>query len=313
LPRRLFFDLTGLLQWYGFFRHPSGIQRVTEQLLMSAAIASHPDVTYVARAMGSPTFFEVDRDTVSGLCRPQTRPQAIARVRAYLAKSTRLSTLSGLIADSHYFHLPYLAAGYARAETLVEAWFAGAPRRSPLVLTPVAFPAGAVFFNPGDYWCHKTYAAAVCDLKRRSGVRLALLVHDLFAPARRDWSHPVFGPLMAEQFEMLAADIDRWLATSQYVRRSLQEYLAARRLPAEVTALSLGQTRIGGPALPPPERARILAALGVSGGYMLFVGTVEPRKNLPALLDALRALRAELALAEPPLVIVGRDGWKSRP
>lgn len=54
-----------------------------------------------------------------------------------------------------------------------------------------------------------------------------------------------------------------------------------------------------------------LAQLGLAyRGYMLTVGTIEPRKNLDALLDAYAALPQGLRLAYP-LVIAGGYGWKS--
>jgi glycosyltransferase involved in cell wall biosynthesis len=46
---------------------------------------------------------------------------------------------------------------------------------------------------------------------------------------------------------------------------------------------------------------------GPRAPYLLAVGTLEPRKNIPALLDALRLLRAEGR--DLQLVIVGRQGW----
>lgn len=42
--------------------------------------------------------------------------------------------------------------------------------------------------------------------------------------------------------------------------------------------------------------------------YLLFVGTFEPRKNLPGLFAAYARLRADLPDA-PPLALVGRRGW----
>jgi glycosyltransferase involved in cell wall biosynthesis len=48
-------------------------------------------------------------------------------------------------------------------------------------------------------------------------------------------------------------------------------------------------------------------------GFILHVGTVEPRKNLPALLDAIAAVRQELGLRTPRCVLLGRDGWRSEP
>ena len=46
---------------------------------------------------------------------------------------------------------------------------------------------------------------------------------------------------------------------------------------------------------------------GVDPGFVLAVGTIEPRKNYPRLLAAYRALRARIDT--PPLVIAGRPGW----
>ena len=50
---------------------------------------------------------------------------------------------------------------------------------------------------------------------------------------------------------------------------------------------------------------------GLSSPYLLFVGTLEPRKNLGNLLDALAAINAGRS---PPLTlaIIGQRGWKNR-
>jgi glycosyltransferase involved in cell wall biosynthesis len=63
--------------------------------------------------------------------------------------------------------------------------------------------------------------------------------------------------------------------------------------------------------LPTPDEssaAELLDRLGVATEYMLTVSTLEPRKNLPRLLDAYRAARPRLP--EPwPLLVVGPSGW----
>ena len=59
------------------------------------------------------------------------------------------------------------------------------------------------------------------------------------------------------------------------------------------------------------EVARIRASLGAPDGYLLYVGTLEPRKNLGTLLTAWEALAAGDPRV-PPLVVVGAPGWKSR-
>jgi glycosyltransferase involved in cell wall biosynthesis len=51
-----------------------------------------------------------------------------------------------------------------------------------------------------------------------------------------------------------------------------------------------------------------LAARGLPERYLLFVGSVEPRKGLPALLAALRLLHDDVP-DTPPLVLAGPPGW----
>lgn len=67
--------------------------------------------------------------------------------------------------------------------------------------------------------------------------------------------------------------------------------------PERVVATQLGVDPLWFDATPGPE-----------AGHLLFVGTVEPRKGLPVLLDALRLLHAEDP-AFPPLVLAGQPGW----
>jgi glycosyltransferase involved in cell wall biosynthesis len=64
-----------------------------------------------------------------------------------------------------------------------------------------------------------------------------------------------------------------------------------------------------------PDAAEVAAArehLGLtSNGYVAFLGTIEPRKNVPALVEGWR--RAVSGMAHPPaLVVAGGRGWDSR-
>lgn len=68
---------------------------------------------------------------------------------------------------------------------------------------------------------------------------------------------------------------------------------------------------LGADHLPPPDHPAadaLLERLGVAGPYLLSVGTLEPRKNLPRLVAGYAAARP--ALPGPwPLVVVGPPGW----
>jgi len=71
------------------------------------------------------------------------------------------------------------------------------------------------------------------------------------------------------------------------------------------------------PACRPPDAAaiaRVRARYGIERPYLLTVGTLEPRKNLPLLLRAFDRLRARTGTpaGELDLVTVGAKGWRDR-
>ena len=61
------------------------------------------------------------------------------------------------------------------------------------------------------------------------------------------------------------------------------------------------------PPVGPADRARVRSRYSLDGPYLLWVGTVEPRKNLSTLLRAYKALSP----MEEDLVLVGPPGWGS--
>ncbi len=104
-----------------------------------------------------------------------------------------------------------------------------------------------------------------------------------------------------------AHSADRIIVPSKATRRDSVELLGVS--PEKVTVI---------PEAPDPvfrpwegDAAALsdeMSQLGVDGPFLLFVGTLEPRKNLPLLLRAYRRLIDEAA-AQIRLVIAGRPGW----
>ena len=74
--------------------------------------------------------------------------------------------------------------------------------------------------------------------------------------------------------------------------------------PCSVSPLPLSETR----------SAAVMQKLALTPqGYFLFVGTLEPRKNLIRLVQAHTALYEALGESTPPLVLAGKWGWNSEP
>ena len=92
------------------------------------------------------------------------------------------------------------------------------------------------------------------------------------------------------------ARADRIICVSESTRSDLLHYYEVD--PQRVVTIHSG---LG--AVSEPERVD-----GLPDHYILFVSTIEPRKNLGVLLDAFERLRADY---DGSLVVVGRVGWKS--
>jgi alpha-1,3-rhamnosyl/mannosyltransferase len=91
------------------------------------------------------------------------------------------------------------------------------------------------------------------------------------------------------------------LTISEYVRREILEEF---RLPERmVTAIPLAPDPHFFPRSATKQEG-IRRRLGLDGPYLLFVGTLEPRKNIGLLIDALALSRHDL-----PLVLAGWAGW----
>lgn len=142
----------------------------------------------------------------------------------------------------------------------------------------------------------------------RLTVPAVVTVHDLTAlllpethSARVRWS---VLPFLARTL----AGARRVVASSRATAADLRFHFP--QCAGRIRVVELGVDPEFAPAAP-AEVAAIRQELGCPDGYLLHVGTVEPRKNLATLLDAWQALRQEEG-ATPPLVLAGPYGWRSR-
>ena len=139
--------------------------------------------------------------------------------------------------------------------------------------------------------------------RRSSGSRVVLTVHDL-AWRRHPEATTGRGRRWHEEAWRRARDGGASLVVSSELVAS---DLAAVGVDAErITVVRGGTDHLAGPNLAATDA--VLARAGVSGDFLLCVGTLEPRKNLDRLVRAYT--RARPSLPSPwPLVIVGPTGW----
>jgi len=98
---------------------------------------------------------------------------------------------------------------------------------------------------------------------------------------------------------------DHILAISQATKRDLVTML---NVPPEKITVHLLAAHKRFKPLPIETVQPVLSKFGLNLGYLLFVSTIEPRKNIPMLLDAYSEFRRKVKDA-PKLVLVGRIGW----
>lgn len=123
---------------------------------------------------------------------------------------------------------------------------------------------------------------------------ISLLKHRDKHPRERLWFFDLF-------FKRRLRYASHILTVSEYVKRELIEEL---RVPEHaITAVHEAPDPIFA-RKPPDEVARTLESHGWPKEYMLFVGTLEPRKNLSSLIQALSIAKTKI-----PLVLVGWQGW----
>lgn len=108
------------------------------------------------------------------------------------------------------------------------------------------------------------------------------------------------------QIEWAVQAAEHILADSHHTRHDLMERL---RVPAEkVTTVHLAANPVYTRPRPAAQVEQLLARHNLPRGYILFVGTLEPRKNVTGLIKTYDRLRRETAV-DIPLVLAGRKGW----
>jgi glycosyltransferase involved in cell wall biosynthesis len=106
-----------------------------------------------------------------------------------------------------------------------------------------------------------------------------VLVYDITTVSNPDWHHPGVSRLYQTAFDLLAKSRCHLVASCQSTADELRVNWGIA--PSRLTVLPLGLFTI-----PPPVEAAVSQA---GPPFLLFVGNLEPRKNVPGLIEAYRA------------------------
>jgi alpha-1,3-rhamnosyl/mannosyltransferase len=132
-------------------------------------------------------------------------------------------------------------------------------------------------------------------------------LHDLSPLLHPEWHPAERVTQFEEHFRRGLDQCVHFFTVSDFVRREVIQTLGLP--PARITRTYNG-IRPSLVPLPPTEVAQTLRRLDLPRRYLLYVGTIEPRKNIPTLLRAYCSLPDGIR-SDWPLVLVGSWGWNS--
>lgn len=272
----LVFDVSDLIGYFQNARLPTGIQRVQIELITALLASPRTDyhVLVAAFTEARDTWAAIHPDDFMDIC--------------------RLAKTGGVLTS------PDWVRARDRVQTLLE------------MTPPLAFPQGAWLVNLGTSWWLRNYFLRLREAKARYGIRYAPFVHDMI---------PVMAPEhctqgLTQDFISWALGVfrhaDAYLTNSESSRRDLVD--VAARLGQALDETRIGVIRLDAdfrnPA-PSTPKAATLESYGLAeGGFVLFVSTIEARKNHLAAFRAWSGLiRKHGADRIPALVCVGNRGW----
>lgn len=273
---QLIFDVTDLLNHFRNARLPTGVQRVQIEVIR-ATIPFHPGLRICCFTGADQGWVKIPVEQFQAIC-----TQALA--------------------DGDMFEPVWVRSIEVLAATVALA-------------APVGFAPGDVLINLGTSWILPNYFLHVRHAKRTKGICYIPFVHDVI-------------PVMAPQYCLpdVVQDYLGWvggvfdhadhlLANSCSTARDLKHVAAqlGRRLDeSDVTVVPLNAAIPGAGTSTLPVSSLDRWGLA-SGDYVLFVSSIEPRKNHLMALRAWQAMLARDSAATPDLICVGHGGWLNGP
>lgn len=302
VPPVVWFEVEDLLRHFRFASTATGIQRVSQEILREAArlYGAAGRVRFCRLSFGTGRFEAVDWATVeAALDAPPGRngPADIWAAREPGQGVMRTALFLARAAPRLARWLPSLVAPVLRDRV------AGAARQRRFVAD---LEPGDVIVALGGPWINRRYVARLGALKRATGARFVLLIHDVIPLV----DPGAFGAVTLNAFATFVGEVmpecDALWTVSDSSRRDLVDHAARvgwALPPIDVLRLGTG-FRIAVPAR--DAGLRVLPQ-----PFVLFVSTIEVRKNHLFLARVWRRLIERHGGDKvPSLIFVGRVGWK---
>lgn len=175
-------------------------------------------------------------------------------------------------------------------------------------ITPAKVSAGDIFVMAGAFWVYDDYD--FLKRLREKGLKISLFIHDLIQIRNPEYVDRVATNRFEETFLDVLAEVTLLLTNSDFVRDDVKDYIQTRlnlhipvesvKLPTELPQAHYEYKNI---------RKELLDIS--KENYVLYVSTIEIRKNHILLLKTWGKLLQDKNIKVPNLVFVGKWGWKT--
>jgi glycosyltransferase involved in cell wall biosynthesis len=294
----VWFEVEDFLRYFDHFSTPTGSQRVPFEIFVEAQklYAREGRVRFCRLSVYTKQLMPIDFDAIiSAYLNP---PGADAPWKTVWAPARLLNEFSKMAPVMLRNPRFFLRISKTAVRDLIDMTVQ--PRRFAEVARP-----GDIIISLGASWGLPDYAKHIAAAKARYGIRFAFLIYDMI---------PIENEALVERRHTLqfrkwlqetASNADMILTISQYSRQALLDFATAAgwTLP-RVDVVGLG----GGlsPRLAAGGRSKIC----LPQRYVLFVSTIEIRKNHRLLVGVWRRLIARHGPEPvPALIFAGQLGW----
>lgn len=279
-----------------------------------AALAFLLDITRLSTRVGDRRLSGVDRVEAAYLRYVLARPEAVYGLARtpfgyLLLDRAGLQLLAqGLNSPDFSWDTPDILSRLARHRSPARAGVETTLRRAACArcarpgLTRMlgkAFAQGAHYINTGESNLDARVVSAIRALRQS---QIDVVVHDVIPLDHPECVTPASAQRFRTRFALIAAQADRIITATAAVRdaalRHIKPVRADLRWSIAPFGLDLAQPDPGAPA-----------RYGLSGPYMVMLGTLEPRKNVAMMVDLWRVAAAHAEGDLPTLVLCGARGW----
>jgi len=330
----LWVDVSDLVDYLMRHNRPSGIQRVAFEICSALYRQDNGfgRVGFVTRRGGPRDLMTIDWTELQNAyaaitkafvpVKPEQRPKPRGDISLPEISSRNILT-AGLILQGRalleFARLPLVAgsvawgrlSGIARRPRPIQTLHGRPPAKAsdfesePLVS---AAAPGDCLVVLGSPWFHDDYVKTVRWVRDELRLRFGLLIHDLIPVRRPEWCDRSVITRFAAWHRSVLPFVDQVFANSRFTASDVTAWAEASGItlqnPVCPVPIGTGLPAAKNRAVPP------MPHLPTAGSYVLFVSTLEARKNHALLFRVWRRLLADLPRERvPTLVFTGNVGW----